>query len=157
MQIRLAEEEDIDQLIRMRWDFHNEYSECRIGEDSYGLFYTECKIFLTEALRSRRWFIWVAVTEGRIASHIYLERIDKLPRPGRSSNSFAYMTNVYTLPEWRREGIGSRLLNAIELWSKEQVHEFIIVWPSEWSRSFYERNGYLQCKEPMELMLELDT
>ncbi|MNP46328.1 Acetyltransferase (GNAT) family protein [compost metagenome] len=64
------------------------------------------------------------------------------------------MTNVYTVPDHRGKGIGSRLLKNIEEWAKTNEYEFIIVWPSEWSVDFYERNGYKHCKEPMELITE---
>lgn len=111
----------------------------------------ECRSFLLEAINSNRWFIWVAEADAQILSHVY---IDKVPRPGRKTNPFTYMTNVYTLPEHRGKGLGSQILKQIELWSKMKEYEFIIVWPSEWSIQFYERNGYKPCKEPMELMFE---
>jgi len=154
MNIRLATNEDIDQLVRMRWDFTNEYMESPINEEQYDAFYLECRSFLIEAINSNRWFIWVAEKEGQILSHVYLETINKVPRPGRQTHPFTYMTNVYTLPEHRGMGLGSQILKQVELWSRENKHEFIIVWPSEWSIDFYERNGYKLCKEPMELMFE---
>jgi GNAT superfamily N-acetyltransferase len=154
MNIRLATNNDFDQLIRMRWDFTNEYREIKIEEDQYEGFYLECKHFLTEALRSNKWFVWVADFNGLIISHIYIELIDKVPRPGRITHPFTYMTNVYTLPEHRGNGIGSKLIKEIEIWSRKNEYEFIIVWPSDWSIDFYERNGYKHCKEPMELILE---
>lgn len=152
MNIRLATQEDFDQLIRMRWDFTNEYKEIPIGEDQYDDFYLECKSFLAEAIESNRWFIWVAEENGQILSHVYLEIINKVPRPGRKTNPFTYMTNVYTLPAHRGKGIGGQILRRIEVWSKQNEYEFIIVWPSDWSVEFYERNGYKPCKEAMELM-----
>lgn len=154
MNIRLAEEVDMDQLIRMRWDFTNEYREVKCPEDQYHAFYIECKQFLMKALKSNRWFIWIAEVEETIVSHIYLELIDKVPRPGRKTNPFVYMTNVYTLPVYRGQEIGSHMMRKIKEWSEFNEYEFIIVWPSEWSVNFYERNGFRHCAEPMELILE---
>ncbi|WP_248926183.1 GNAT family N-acetyltransferase [Paenibacillus hamazuiensis] len=153
MNYRLAVTDDLDQLIRMRWDFTNEYMENKIGEDRYESFYPECRLFLTEAIRGGKWFIWVAEQDGRIVAHVYMQLIDKVPRPGRITTPFCYMTNVYTLPEFRSKGIGSKLLREIEVWAKTNSYEFIIVWPSEWSVEFYERNGFSHCNEPMELKL----
>jgi len=153
MNMRLAGEQDIDQLIRMRWDFTNEYNEEKVGEELYEDFYKECRFFLLEAMKEGNWFIWVAELDGSVISHIYLKLIHKVPRPGRKTNPFVYMTNVYTLPERRGNQIGSRLMKEIEAWSKQQEHEFILVWPSEWSIRFYERNGYSLCNDPMELHL----
>ncbi|MGM1047958.1 MAG: N-acetyltransferase family protein [Bacillota bacterium] len=154
MKIRLATAKDIDQLVRMRWDFTNEYNEVKIAEEHYGDFYEECSVFLDQAIQGDKWFIWVAEANGKILSHIFIELIDKVPRPGRKTEPFAYMTNVYTRPEQRGKGLGSQLLKEIESWSREGNHEFIIVWPSDWSIEFYKRNGYKHCVEPMELMLE---
>jgi len=62
------------------------------------------------------------------------------------------MTNVYTIPEYRGQGIGSELLSNINEWANEQKYEFIIVWPSDEGVSFYNKNGYKHCKEPMEII-----
>lgn len=149
MNIRLAEPRDIDQLVCMRWDFT--YEHVPAIEASYKDFHEECKAFLEETLIGGKWFIWVAEIEGRIASHNYIELIDKVPRPGRITHPFAYMTNVYTIPEYRSQGIGSKLLGRIEEWGREKSLEFIMVWPSDDAIPFYSRKGYKHCTEPLEL------
>ena len=149
MTIRFAEVKDIEQLIKMRWDFTIEYEESK-KEASYVHFKKECHAFLSSAINSGCWFIWVAEENDKIISHIYIELIEKVPRPGRVTYPFAYMTNVYTVPEYRGKGIGSEVLCEINKWIKENNYEFVIVWPSEDSIQYYERNGYVHCEEPME-------
>jgi GNAT superfamily N-acetyltransferase len=151
MQIRLAEKKDIDQLIRMRWDFTLEdYEEGTFSEKDYPEFEKECRTFLKDALGGGHWYIWIAEDQGKVLTHIYIERIQKVPRPGRITYPFAYMTNVYTVPGYRGKGIGSRLITAINEWIEENHYEFVIVWPSEEGIEFYRRNGYKHCSEPME-------
>lgn len=155
MNIRLAVETDIESLSKMRYDFTFEHNPTLpMSEHTDEEYYREMKEFLTEAIRSGRWFIWVAEEDGYIVSHIFLELIHKLPRPGRITNPFVYMTNVYTKPEYRGHGIGSKLLQSIEAWSRQNKFEFIIFWPSEDGIAFYKKNHYAHCTEPMELMLE---
>lgn len=149
MNIRFAEVKDSKQLIRMRWDFTIEYDESKKNE-SFDDFEEDCQSFLENALKSDQWFIWVAEDDGKIASHIYIELIQKVPRPGRRTYPFAYMTNVYTVPEYRNKGIGSKLLSSINKWIKENNYEFVIVWPSDDSINYYKKNGYIHCTEPME-------
>ena len=149
MNIRFAEAKDIKQLIRMRWDFTIEHDESKENE-SYDDFEKECQTFLENALKGDHWFIWVAEVDGKIASHIYIELIQKVPRPGRTTHPFAYMTNVYTVPEFRNKGVGSKLLKAINQWIKENKYEFVIVWPSDDSINYYKKNGYVHSTEPME-------
>ncbi|RHW41478.1 N-acetyltransferase [Neobacillus notoginsengisoli] len=150
MQIRLAETKDIEQLIKMRWDFTLEDYPSAQEKSDYHSFTMECKNFLEQAISSGQWFIWVAEEGEQLVSHIYIELIQKVPRPGRVTAPFAYMTNVYTVKEYRGKGIGSKLISVVNDWVKENKYEFIIVWLSEDGVRFYERNGYARCIEPME-------
>jgi len=155
MNIRLAAESDIESLTRMRLDFTLEHNTTlSLSEDIYVEYCQEMKEFLVKAISSDEWFIWVAEEDGLIVSHIFLELINKVPRPGRKTTPFVYMTNVYTLPDYRGQGIGSRLLQRIEDWARLNKFELIIVWPSEEGITFYRKNKYVHCTEPMELMLE---
>ncbi|MEI5908062.1 GNAT family N-acetyltransferase [Bacillus spongiae] len=149
MKFRLAEAKDIKQLIKMRWDNTIEFDESKKGE-SYEEFEIECQTFLESALNSKQWFIWVAEVENKIVSHIYIELIQKVPRPGKVTHPFAYMTNVYTIPEYRNGGVGSKVLSLINKWIKENNFEFVIVWPSDEAINYYKKNDYVHCTEPME-------
>ncbi|GAA5416844.1 hypothetical protein Pryu01_01883 [Paraliobacillus ryukyuensis] len=149
MNIRLAEAKDIDQLIKMRWDMTVEYDPSK-NEAFYEAFKKEFHTFLAHALTSNQWFIWVAEDEERIASHIFIELIHKVPRPGRVTYPFAYMTNVYTIPEYRNEGVGSKVIQTINNWIKANNYEFVIVWPSDQAINYYKKNGYIPSTEPME-------
>lgn len=148
MLVRLAVEEDMDQLIRMRWDFTLEH-HLELKAD-FPFFEAEYRTFLREAICGERWHIWLAELDA-VVSHIYIQLVDKVPRPERITYPFCYMTNVYTLPSYRSRGIGSKILQAIRQWSADCRYEFTIVWPSQDSREFYSRNGYLPSAESMEL------
>ncbi|WP_416150267.1 GNAT family N-acetyltransferase [Salipaludibacillus sp. HK11] len=149
MNIRLAEPKDIKQLIRMRWDFTIEYDGSK-KKTAYEDFEKECQYFLENALNSDQWFIWVCEENEKVVSHIYTELVHKVPRPGKKTYPFAYMTNVYTVPEFRNMGVGSKILKTINNWMKENHYEFVIVWPSDESINYYKKNGYNHCKEPMQ-------
>jgi len=155
LDIRLAELKDISQLIRMRWDFTVEHDESK-KDSSFEDFKQECQSFLEKAMNSDQWFIWVAEINGQIVSHIYIELIQKVPRPGRITYPFAYMTNVYTVPEYRNKGIGSDILRTVNKWINENNYEFVIVWPSEDSIHYYKKNGYVSSTEPMEYVPSKD-
>ncbi|MBP3950207.1 GNAT family N-acetyltransferase [Bacillus suaedae] len=151
MNIRLAEGKDCKQLIKLRWDSTIEFDEKNeIEEALYDDFEKECQAFLENALTSDQWFIWVAEENGKIVSNIYIKLIQKVPRPGRVTYPFAYMTNVFTTREFRNKGIGSTLLSRIKEWTRVNKYEFIIVWPSDDSINYYKKNGYIHCTEPME-------
>ncbi|WP_231634440.1 hypothetical protein [Salinicoccus sp. YB14-2] len=68
MNTRLAVLKDIDQLIKMRWDFtmeDNDYAQ-RIKEEDYESFKKECHQFLNAAIQSDNWFIWIVEINDKI-------------------------------------------------------------------------------------------
>jgi GNAT superfamily N-acetyltransferase len=100
--------------------------------------------------------VWVAEREGRLVSQIWVQVIHKVPRPGRfeGHNRYGYVTNVYTEPDLRGQGIGGRLLERVVQWAREQRLEFLVVWPSEESVRFYERGGFHASPDALELQFE---
>ncbi|MCQ4087066.1 GNAT family N-acetyltransferase [Saccharibacillus sp. JS10] len=155
--MRTASSDDIAQLAEMRYDYTLEdHPELDITDEQKMDYTDEMHEFLEEAIGSEHWVVWVAEYGSEIVAHAYLELIRKVPRPGRTTQSFIYMTNVYTRPEHRGLGIGSRLTQVIEQWSRELDHDFIMVWPSGRGEDFYAKNGYSACSVPMELKLTVD-
>jgi GNAT superfamily N-acetyltransferase len=100
-------------------------------------------------IASGRWTVWVGEADGRIASHVYVGLIEKIPRPTREARWIGYVTNVYTRPEHRGRGIGAALLDRVTSWAAEKDVELLVVWPSEESVSFYERAGFSSGRDPL--------
>lgn len=146
--IRLATWDDRDKLVQMRWDFSEEDNKSGTNFEEFQLI---CRAFLVNALSGSNWKIWVAEVDGEIVSHMYLQLIHKVPRPGKSSDPyFGYVTNVYTRPSYRSKGLGTKIHQAMEQWSKEHGVEFLILWPSTNSVDFYERNEFARSEEALE-------
>ncbi|WP_067935405.1 GNAT family N-acetyltransferase [Alicyclobacillus kakegawensis] len=140
--IRMAVPQDIEALTKIRFDLVQEY-DASISANDYPAFSESCKSFLLEAIADgSKWKIWVAEVGDRVAACMFLQLVEKVPRPGGDSAPFGYLTNVYTVPEYRGQGIGRRLLREITVWAAAQKLDFIIVWPSENSVAFYSRNGF---------------
>lgn len=130
----------------MRWDFSEEERiDTVITSEEFN---QVCSAFLVKAIQSGDWYMWVAEISGSLASHMYLQLIHKVPRPGRSPDPYyGYVTNVYTRPAFRSLGIGSKMHKAMENWSKENGVEFLILRPSSESVKLYSRNGFSRCEE----------
>ena len=92
--------------------------------------------------------------EGVIVSHVYIERIRKVPRPTSFDAEYGYLTNMYTLPAFRGQEIGANLLRVAVEWAREQHLEMIILWPARGREAFYERSGFIA--EPKAMSLELE-
>jgi predicted N-acetyltransferase YhbS len=152
MLYRLATPADIPTLVRMRWEFETERAAAESA--AYEEFVAACADFLGRALAGERWRIWVAEAEGEVVAHIFLQLIEKVPRPGSTCTHMAYMTNVYTQPERQGQGIGGGLLREVCRWAEEARLQLIIVWPSERSVSFYARAGFEPVQDAMVLSFE---
>ncbi|MCY9662651.1 GNAT family N-acetyltransferase [Paenibacillus chondroitinus] len=147
--VRLATLDDVDELVQMRWDFSIE--DYGVSTVRFSEFHHTCSQFLVKAFESGDWYIWLAEVERKIVSHMYVQLIHKVPRPGKTRDPYyGYVTNVYTRPAFRSQGIGTEIHMEMEKWSKENDVEFLILWPSSNSVEFYERNGFARCEEAME-------
>lgn len=144
--IRLAVLDDIAELVEMRCEFT--FEDLERGETRSG-YEADCRAFLEDAITTGRWEIWVAEAGGQIVSHAFVALIDKVPRPIRESARIAYLTNVYTRPDFRRQGIGGEIIRRAQAAAREGDVELIIVWPSDESVDFYERQGFKKPDEPL--------
>ncbi|MBN1976680.1 MAG: GNAT family N-acetyltransferase [Anaerolineae bacterium] len=152
MDFRIATESDLDALAQMRWDFRLEESPGTPVHDRQ-TFLETCTAFLRQGLASQRWVYWVAVCDDTIVSHIFVQRIAKVPKPNRLDDGFGYVTNVYTRPAYRGRGIGSELMARVIAWAEAQDLECLLVGPSDASVRFYERAGFRWNEDLMEYTL----
>jgi GNAT superfamily N-acetyltransferase len=138
---RMATEADAGELAQMRWDFRLEEAPGTTVHDQAS-FVQACAAFLQEGLREQRWTYWVSQQESQIVAHIYVQRVPKVPKPNRLDDALGYVTNVYTRPAYRGQGIGTQLMAHVLQWARQHDLESLIVWPSETSVGFYERAGF---------------
>jgi GNAT superfamily N-acetyltransferase len=133
----------------MRWEFRTELQAEPLPAGTREAFITEMLDFLHQAWHSGLWGIWVADQDGEIVSHVYIERIRKIPRPTRFHAEYGYLTNMYTLPAWRGQGIGAELLRHAVEWGRAENFEMIILWPAKGRQGFYQRGGFIAEPEAM--------
>jgi GNAT superfamily N-acetyltransferase len=77
-----------------------------------------------------------------------------VPRPTWLTNAYGYVSNVYTKPAYRRQGIGTELMQQVLSWAKQQEIDVLIVSISEASLTFYERAGFTAKNEWMECVIK---
>jgi GNAT superfamily N-acetyltransferase len=151
--IRQATEADAAELARLRWDFSPE--EVAASGQSFDQFREGFREFLVSALAGGNWCVWVAEQAGRLVANVWVQVIHPVPRPGRFGRRYGYITNVYSEPEVRGQGIGSCLLKCAIDWARDQRVAFLFLWPSEESVSFYQRAGFRHSPDTLERYLDL--
>lgn len=143
--VRPAHDDDIEQLVEMRREF--------IFEPAAGIarpgFDDECRTFLSETISSGGWHIWVAEIGGRIVSHAFVALIDKVPHPLRENTRIAYLTNVYTRPDFRGQGIAAQVIRRAQEAARKADVELVFVWPNDASFEFYKRVGFEEPNAPL--------
>lgn len=144
---RPATADEFPQLADLRWQFRAEHDAAHPrfdpSEVARAEFTAACLAFLRESQAEGRWTFWVAVEEdGAIVSNAYVYRIPKVPRPGLLRGQMGYVTNVFTRPELRGQGIGAQLLQHTQAWARENGIERLILWPAEGRQDFYARLGF---------------
>jgi GNAT superfamily N-acetyltransferase len=154
MIIRLATVDDAPELARLRWNFSPD--EAAASGDSFAYFRDNFMQFVEQALASGVWAIWVAESEGRLVANLWVQIVQKVPRPGRfvAHNSYGYITNVYAEPAVRNQGIGSRLLREAVEWTRQQQAQFVLLWPRNDALGFYARVGFRPIADAMELRFD---
>jgi GNAT superfamily N-acetyltransferase len=152
VRIRAARANDASDLARSRHALYSEHAPARERLDEY---VDRFAGFVHDALASEAWRIWVAELEGRIVGTMWLQIVERVPRPGedRGALPIGYLTNVFVDPELRNGGLGSRMVEEVVTWARGRGVEEIIVWPSERSYPFYERAGFSRTPDPLVLHL----
>jgi GNAT superfamily N-acetyltransferase len=98
------------------------------------------------------WFASLKVAPATViaGAGVHLRRV--LPHPAKNGAGFvkghhAIVVNVFTEPEWRRQGLAAMLLNRIIHWAREQKLDELILHSSIEGRSLYERLGFVATTE----------
>ena len=117
-------------------------------------FITRCIAWMEPRLKQpAAWQCWVAEINGQIFGAIWLQLIEKIPNPQGKAENLAYITNFYVEEQTRGRGVGSQLLRtAIEWCTAHDVSE-VVLWPTDRSRTLYQRHGFAVRDDVMELVV----
>src|ERR1044072_6448520 len=132
MNIRLASEEDAETLARLRLELRSSLRE--LVEDEQ-VFVARCESWMKERLREGgQWRCWIAEREARPVGAVWAQVVEKIPNPGGGAECYVYLTYFYVREDYRGDGIGARLLEAVLECGKSKNAESVILWPTERSK-----------------------
>jgi len=149
---RLAARRDLPQLADLRWRLAMDDAPT-LDQAAHDRFVLDFVTLHEPQWRPDDLFHFVAADEGRLVAAMSVVIVQKVPAPDDLHGRWGYLTNVYTLPEARGEGVGSTLLAHVRAWARDEALELLIVWPSDRSYPFYERAGFARPKDPLVLNL----
>ena len=154
MELRMAQEKDYVQLAEMKWlhceeDDADYHTTQLVGADKTK-FLEEFVEFLKE---HKEYKVFVASDKDVVVAAMFVYIIPKTPKPNRKQQYISYLTNVYTLKEYRNKKIGTELLTYMKDYLAKEECELIFAWPSANSVNWYTRNDFKQENEIFECSL----
>ena len=149
--IRFATPTDADALAQLRYDLRASTGRANEPETD---FIKRCSVWMRDHLESDAWHCWVAEASGQLIGAVWLQLVEKIPNPRAEAEHHAYITNFYLQEQARGKGTGSQLLLAVLDWCEARDVHSVILWPTERSRTLYERFGFSVRDDIMELIIK---
>lgn len=151
VRIRQAETCDIPALASLRWQFKVEDADGSEDHESEDVFVERCADWLRTRILNGSWRVWLSEVAGQPYGHVFLGLVDKVPSPFDGLATLGYITNLYVTPDHRNSGLGTALLAEVTRYAAAHSLDTLIVWPSERSAALYQRCGFGQPAELLEM------
>jgi len=148
--IRLAVKSDALALAHLRYALR---STTGIATEPEIEFVTRCIAWMETHLETDAWQCWVVEVNEHLIAAVWLQLVEKIPNPVAELEHHAYLTSFYVAEAARGRGIGTQLLREAISWCEARQVHAVILWPTERSRSLYERHGFAVRDDIMELII----
>ena len=149
--MRLADASDAPALAILRYALR---SSTGVATEPKSEFLRRCTAWMEDRLKTDAWVCWVAEEGEQLIGAVWLQLVEKIPNPRSEAEHHAYLTNFYVDERARGRGIGSQLLRAVIAWCQTRDVHAVILWPTERSRTLYERNGFAVREDLLELIVK---
>ena len=149
--IREARPADIPEIVRQRRLMYEDLGE----RDASALSAMQASSagFLEMAMPAGSFRGWLAETPaGRVVAGGGMMIVGWLSRPADPGVRRAWLLNVYTYPEYRRQGIARRLMQTMIEWCRQAGFHSVSLHASDEGRPLYESLGFKPTDE-MKLVL----
>ena len=150
--IRFATPADADAIAEHRARMFEEMGE--LSPDASKILRTKSQERLGDLIARGQYIGWLAVPAQRpeiIAGGAGVQLRAVLPHPKEGNKVaeglHAIILNVFTEPQWRRQGVALLLLQRIFDWARAEQIDRLILHASAAGRSLYERLGFVGTNE----------
>ncbi len=145
IRIREAATDDIPHIMQHRRDMFWEMGNH--DEEAHREMLVHTEAFLRSSIPLGTYRGWLAEARERVIAGV---GIAILPWPGSPDDPAprrGWIINVYTDPEFRRQGLARRLMNALVDWCRESGFANVSLHASVFGRPLYEDMGFRQTNE----------
>ena len=146
-----ATQEDIEELVRTRMivlraanQLSDEADMSVVEQESYA--------YYKRALETGEHIAYLVYDNGTFIGAGGVSFYQVMPTYHNSSGKKAYIMNMYTAPEYRRQGIAFHTLDLLVRDAKEQGVSQIALEATKMGRPLYEKYGFVKMQDEMELL-----
>jgi len=140
---RRANIDGIDILVNFRIRFLNEFYK-HPEDNETEILKKELKEYFSKAIPSGDFIGWLAGYNGKVVSTGRMVIWQMPPRYGLKSGRLGYILNMYTIPQARRKGICTQLLNKLIKETKSLRLTYFHLHPSEEGINIYRKAGFVK-------------
>jgi GNAT superfamily N-acetyltransferase len=154
--IRRAELRDVDALVRMRVELLHVAAALGaptdLTEGEWEAVRAATRDYFSEALPAGKHCGVVAEADGKVVACGGIVFMERPPYQGNLQGREAYLMNMYTLPEWRRKGLGAAIVNELLRYAREAGAKRVSLDAEQNARRLYEKVGFSGNVEAMEIL-----
>ena len=143
--------EDIDELVRTRIIVLRAANKLSADEDM-SVVEEESYAYYRRALESGEHIAYLVYDNGKFIGAGGVSFYQVMPTYHNPTGKKAYIMNMYTAPEYRRQGIAIHTLDLLVKDAKEQGVLQIALEATDMGRPLYERYGFVKMEDEMELI-----
>ncbi len=148
--IKRASKEDAEKVIANRKAFITEVMN-REASDEFMKATTE---YFHNNINSETVLCYIATHENQIVASVVTTLAHVIPKTYNISGKIGYVYNVYTLPNYRRQGLATKLLQEVISEVRKLGVGELYLNATEDGRPVYEKLGFKLLENEMRLMLE---
>jgi len=144
---------DLEDFLRLRIALFSEAGQARPSFDWSELEPRTRAVYL-RGLEDDSLLVWMARAEtGEAVGVIALYPLARLPTPLCPSGTEGYVVNVFTLPAWRKRGVGTALMRALIDEARARKLGRLRLHTTAAGRTLYARCGFVEHADNLQLVL----
>lgn len=147
-----ASADDMDELVRTRIEvlraankLSNEIDMSQVRQESYA--------YYKRAIASEEHIGYLVYDGERFVGAGGVSFYQVMPTYHNPSGKKAYIMNMYTVPEYRRQGIAFRMLDVLVEEVRKKGISSVALEATEMGRPLYEKYGFVPMRDEMEMMI----
>ena len=148
--IREAGPGDLEEVLQLRMRLFDKLVDFNNGKGVDEDLLQSTRTYFSDALQSGTCKTWVAEGDGHLVACGSLAIFIRPPYPGNVAGKDAYLLNMYTLAEYRKQGLARKILQRAMHYAHEQGFAKIWLHATEDGQSLYASEGFEQSSKYME-------